>query len=1036
EGDYYKFAIDQYYIWNGKAVDSEDGNILDENLLWYIGDNHIGTGKSINITLSDLSVGPYVVILKARDSKGAWGSASIHIKIVDRIPEPKITSPDPGSFFLPDQSVTFTGEAFDSTDGKLYDTSLKWFSNKDNFLGYDTTLVVSSLSSGAHVITLKAANYDNIMGSTSINIIVNQPPIVDISAVSKKYYAKDASIWLNASANDPEDGDITQDLNFTWTSSIDQYRIWTGAHIKLDNLSLGEHIIKLKVVDSFGYPGFDSTSFTIKENLDPPAVSIVSPGNNSVFNEFDTIHFEGNGSDTEDGELPDNVYVWSSDKDGIIGNGKSISHLLSINEHNITLKVNDSDNMEKTETIKITIEKYNNPPVPVIISPQNNRIVEQGKMVYLLGNAADVEDTTLPDTAFIWKSDIDGIVGNNRELFINDLSAGLHTLSLSVFDKKEAYGSTSIYLDIQPSNWRTWTNGNIINSMQAAKNILWCGTPGGLIRWNLSNDTHAKFTTFDGLINNNINTLAFDSVNEILWIGTSKGLNKYTFDTTWHFEAYTSTTPNTLPDDYITSLVMDSTKNLWIATSRGLTRFKYESTKWETFTKEIPEKITALTVDKNNDLWIGTDAYTYTKTGLYRKSLNNWTGYKLAYLKYITALSVDNDGAVWVGTYSNGFAKYYKDIWTPYSASNLKLTDNNFIPKINSIMVDSENKVWFATPVGVSAYDSFRYDWTPYTTKGSMSSDNNIFSMSSDNNNIYLGSSIGIHKFEKKTLSDPYGKLLNMNTDIIANNKIVTITEDKNNYIWLGFDGLGGGANSFKGTEWHNYINNNSVWKVFVNNAGKVLLGTDTGLNIIGEVSPLLSNRKISAITEDSNEIIWVGTDYGEIYKDTSLLEKWSGHWIEDIDTITDLKFDTTGKLWIGSASYGLGLYDTTGGYLTENQLFTYPHISSDTVNSIITDNHIIWIATDNGLDKFENGSMSRIISDIKINSICKDLKNNIWLATDQGAYKYNIDTGSFTTILTMSNGLIDNDVNAVFVDKNDYKWFGTSSGLNMYLGE
>ena len=60
--------------------------------------------------------------------------------------------------------------------------------------------------------------------------------------------------------------------------------------------------------------------------------------------------------------------------------------------------------------------------------------------------------------------------------------------------------------------------------------------------------------------------------------------------------------------------------------------------------------------------------------------------------------------------------------------------------------------------------------------------------------------------------------------------------------------------------------------------------------------------------------------------------------------------------------------------------------------------------------------------------------ENYIWCATEGGVIKWNKIDGTHR-IITTTDGLSDDFVTAVIVDKNGVKWFGTNNGVTKYSG-
>ncbi len=73
-------------------------------------------------------------------------------------------------------------------------------------------------------------------------------------------------------------------------------------------------------------------------------------------------------------------------------------------------------------------------PQAAILAPEADATFVISQTVLLHGSGYDLEDNLLPDTAFVWQSDREGVLGTGAELAINTLSPGAHLLTLQVTD--------------------------------------------------------------------------------------------------------------------------------------------------------------------------------------------------------------------------------------------------------------------------------------------------------------------------------------------------------------------------------------------------------------------------------------------------------------------------------------------------------------------------------------------------------------------------------------------------------------------------
>ena len=278
-------------------------------------------------------------------------------------PTASITSPANGSTFPPSSSIRFTGSGLDGEDGQLSGNFLVWTSSINGQIGIGSP-IDASLSVGDHVITLKAKDSAVAFDTASINVSVNSStpfnsrPVASISAPAGNVtFLTSDSITFTGSAFDDQDGQLSGNT-LVWTSNIDG-QIGTGESFSA-SLSPGNQIISLLATDNHGDIGTATVSITVNEapTNEAPTASINIPDDVFVYLTTDSISFAGTGSDAEDGSLSGSSLVWTSDLEGTIGDGESISISLSAGIHLITFTATDSLGATGNESISITV----NPP--------------------------------------------------------------------------------------------------------------------------------------------------------------------------------------------------------------------------------------------------------------------------------------------------------------------------------------------------------------------------------------------------------------------------------------------------------------------------------------------------------------------------------------------------------------------------------------------------------------------------------------------------------------------------------------------------
>jgi hypothetical protein len=108
----------------------------------------------------------------------------------------------------------------------------------------------------------------------------------------------------------------------------------------------------------------------------PPTVSIDSPANGTSVDDGTSITFQGSANDAEDGNLSSSI-SWSSNLDGSLGTGASVSSVLSVGNHTITAAVSDSGGAEDTDSISVTVNTVGGGGITVT----ENHFKRQGKWI-------------------------------------------------------------------------------------------------------------------------------------------------------------------------------------------------------------------------------------------------------------------------------------------------------------------------------------------------------------------------------------------------------------------------------------------------------------------------------------------------------------------------------------------------------------------------------------------------------------------------------------------------------------------------------
>ncbi|MFO7864438.1 MAG: CpcT/CpeT family chromophore lyase [Salinivirgaceae bacterium] len=175
-----------------------------------------------------------------------------------------------------------------------------------------------------------------------------------------------------------------------------------------------------------------------------PTIELITPEASAQFIEGDTIHLSCTATDPEEGNLPDENITWESSTDGTIGHGTLLeTTTLTANTHTITVKATDSQGLMSSDSVSITVLDDEKPTV-TITSPNNNYTMPFGSTISLQCSANDLEDGELTGESIIWRSTIEGQLGNGTSLENIELTPGNHTITAIATDSKNNQDSASI----------------------------------------------------------------------------------------------------------------------------------------------------------------------------------------------------------------------------------------------------------------------------------------------------------------------------------------------------------------------------------------------------------------------------------------------------------------------------------------------------------------------------------------------------------------------------------------------------------------
>ncbi|MEO7363608.1 MAG: S8 family serine peptidase, partial [Gemmatimonadaceae bacterium] len=161
------------------------------------------------------------------------------------------------------------------------------------------------------------------------------PPPVNAAPVSNFTASCALLVCSFNGSTSTDDNGIT---SYAWSMPGATVSVATGPTATATYLTAGAKTISLIVTDASGLTNTRSTTVTVVAPNQAPSVAISAPVAGSTVAKGASVSFVGAGNDAEDGTLSGASLVWSSNIDGTVGTGASVSTTaLSIGTHTITL---------------------------------------------------------------------------------------------------------------------------------------------------------------------------------------------------------------------------------------------------------------------------------------------------------------------------------------------------------------------------------------------------------------------------------------------------------------------------------------------------------------------------------------------------------------------------------------------------------------------------------------------------------------------------------------------------------------------------
>jgi len=515
----------------------------------------------------------------------------------------------------------------------------------------------------------------------------------------------------------------------------------------------------------------------------------------------------------------------------------------------------------------------------------------------------------------------------------------------------------------------------------------------------------AQYLTFEKIgteqgLSQNRITSIYQDSKGLLWFGTQDGLNIYDG---YKFKVFKHEpgNPNSLSDYAVNTILESDSGIFWIGTREGLNRFNLKTQTFEHY-KHNPDSSNSLV---SNLIW-----------SLIQDQFKNlWIGTR--------------DGLSRFNPSTEKFTNYLHDPDDPNSLSN------NFVAVI---FEDPNGILWIGTRGGLDKFDlqkqkfyNHKIDWQDPDNILK----NGVLSIEIVKEKLWVGTYTGLYSFNFSGNEKVFTNLVNFYPHHVP---IKSIVPGNNDLVWIST--FGDGLIRYS-------LRNNELVKI---------KSSEDYLS--------LSENLISALLEDFDGVLWVGTYSRGLNKHSRISERFITYRVNQNSTsyqkkaiVSSILEDKRGNLWIGTEQGGLIKINSP---FTEKESFFYLHedkrykdvIGKTEITSMFEDSYgMIWVTSfgsgvyiidpiNNELTHLKQQKDNKnSLSNNYVHSVYEDKDGIIWIGTGAGGLnKYNRRTKGFEVYRydpEDSTTISTSEETAICEDGKGNLWVGTSTGgVNKYL--
>jgi len=545
---------------------------------------------------------------------------------------------------------------------------------------------------------------------------------------------------------------------------------------------------------------------------------------------------------------------------------------------------------------------------------------------------------------------------------------------------------------------------------QDHQGFMWFGTQDGLNRFDGYNITVFKHVPEDttSLIDNFVIMIGEDE-NDDLWINTLNAPEIFSvFDRrreSFKQHPRAAIDPTIIRRGATFSSYTDASGVRWSGSiGGGLIRTDPTTGKSVNYRNDsknakslIDNKVYSVYGDRSGTIWVGTqgglERYDATIDGFIHYRHDPRNSRSISH-NWVWPILEDRNGTLWVGTFGGGLNRFDRTTGT-FSAFRHDDSNPRSIAddRMYSLTQDASGMIWVGTADhGVDRFhperNFFSHVVRDPTNPSSLSSDNVTALHVQADGRVWVGTTNGLNLYDPRSGIIQTFRNQPGNEASVASNAIVTIMEDRQGFVWIGFVNSGLDRYDPRSGVFRHYRND-------PNNPGS------------------LSDNRVYALLEDRQARLWVGTYGGGLNLLDRAASRFTRYQNRESDStslgangVWSLCEDRDGTLWVGTYGGGVNQFDPRTGVFTR-------YVRKEGESGGLSDNTVVsmlvardgtpWFGTMGGLNRFDRDSRTfqsyrqkdGLVNDV-ILGLLQDDTGALWMSTNKGLVRFDPVNSTF----------------------------------------